>query len=123
MGAHLIAGEFQSDKYPACPTGKVPLSTKDLDAQPLLHEYAILHRKRDAEFSDDLREALRLKGFVPPTHRPSSINPDLTACGLPLECFPLNRSIQLGDGETCTRCAHVVAQVAAARAAISNQKA
>lgn len=29
MGSHLIDGEFQSDKYPTCPRGKVPLSVKD----------------------------------------------------------------------------------------------
>ena len=29
MGAHLIGGEFQSDKYPTIPRGKVPLSVQD----------------------------------------------------------------------------------------------
>lgn len=33
MGAHLIGGEFQSDKYPECPRGKVPLSVKDVTAK------------------------------------------------------------------------------------------
>ena len=28
MGDHIIDGEFQSDKYPTCPRGKVPLSIK-----------------------------------------------------------------------------------------------
>lgn len=65
MGAHLIDGEFQSDKYPECPRGKVPLSTGDPDAQPLLWAYAQLHRTIDPEFSADLEEALRLKGYVP----------------------------------------------------------
>jgi hypothetical protein len=32
---HIVGGEFQSDKYPACPRGKVPLSTKDKTAQDL----------------------------------------------------------------------------------------
>ena len=30
MGEHINAdGKFQSDKYPTCPAGKVPLSTED----------------------------------------------------------------------------------------------
>lgn len=66
MGAHLIDGEFQSDKYPTCPRGKVPLSTKDTLAQPFLWEYAQQHREIDSEFSDDLEKALLLSGFTPP---------------------------------------------------------
>lgn len=115
MGAHLIDGEFQSDKYPTTPPGKVPLSTKDPAAQPHLWEYAIGHRGIDPEFTADVHAALRAKGYTPPTHRPSSIDPGFTACGLPLQRFPIDRDIQLGDGETCSRCTHVVAQVAAAR--------
>lgn len=65
MGEHLIDGEFQSDKYPTCPRGKVPLSCKDVTAQDLLWEYAQRRRKVDAEFSDDLESALRLAGYVP----------------------------------------------------------
>lgn len=65
MGAHLIDGQFQSDKYPTCPRGKVPLSCKDLTAQDLLWEYAQRRRSVDAEFSDDLEEALRISGYVP----------------------------------------------------------
>jgi hypothetical protein len=71
MGAHLvlIGGQwtFQSDKYPSCPPGKVPLSVKDKAAQPLLWIYAQLRRSIDAEFSDDLETALRAAGYVPPT--------------------------------------------------------
>ncbi len=63
MGAHLIDGEFQSDKYPTTPRGKVPLSIKDTTAQQLLWEYAQRRRSVDAEFSTDLEEALRLAGF------------------------------------------------------------
>lgn len=63
MGHHLIDGEFQSDKYPTTPRGKVPLSCKDPTAQDLLWEYARRRRQVDAEFSDDLMEALRLQGF------------------------------------------------------------
>lgn len=64
MGAHLIDGLFQSDKYPSCPAGKVPLSVKDPTAQDLLWEYAQRRRVIDAEFSADLEEALRLAGYV-----------------------------------------------------------
>lgn len=60
---HLIDGEFQSDKYPTTPRGKVPLSCKDPTAQDLLWEYAKRRRAVDAEFSDDLEEALVLAGF------------------------------------------------------------
>jgi hypothetical protein len=63
MGSHLINGEFQSDKYPTCPAGKVPLSVKDPTAQPLLWEYAQRHRSVDAEFSNDLEAALLTAGY------------------------------------------------------------
>jgi len=63
MGAHLIDGEFQSDKYPTTPRGKVPLSVKDPTAQDLLWEYAQRRRAVDAEFSDDLEAALRTAGY------------------------------------------------------------
>jgi hypothetical protein len=63
MGAHLIDGEFQSDKYPTTPRGKVPLSCKDPTAQDLLWNYAKRRRAVDAEFSDDLEEALSLAGY------------------------------------------------------------
>ena len=64
MGEHINAdGKFQSDKYPDCPAGKVPLSTSDPMAQDLLWEYAQRRREVDAEFADDLEEALTLKGF------------------------------------------------------------
>lgn len=64
MGAHLIDGEFQSDKYPTCPRGKVPLSVKDETAQDLLWEYARRRRSVDAEFSEDLRAALASHGYA-----------------------------------------------------------
>jgi len=63
MGAHIIEGEFQSDKYPTTPRGKVPLSCKDKTAQDLLWEYAQRRREVDPEFSDDLEEALISHGF------------------------------------------------------------
>jgi hypothetical protein len=62
---HIIDGEFQSDKYPTCPRGKVPLSTKDKTAQPLLYLYAQIRRAVDAEFADDLEWALEKHGYVP----------------------------------------------------------
>ena len=68
MGAHLIDGEFQSDKYPTTPRGKVPLSVKDKTAQDLLWEYAQRRRSVDAEFSDDLETALRGTGYRPLTN-------------------------------------------------------
>ena len=63
MRAHLFDGEFQSDKYPTCPRGKVPLSVKDVTAQDLLWEYAQRRRAVDAEFADDLETALTAAGI------------------------------------------------------------
>ena len=76
MGEHIVNGCFQSDKYPTCPVGKVPLSTKDPMAQDLLWEYAQRRKEIDKEFSDDLEECLITDGF----------NPDL------LEGFVLNKN-------------------------------
>jgi hypothetical protein len=70
MGSHIVNGEFQSDKYPTCPAGKVPLSVKDTTAQDLLWEYAQRRRTVDAEFAFDLETALVTAGFEPP--RPAS---------------------------------------------------
>lgn len=66
MGEHLIDGEFQSDKYPTCPRGKLPLSLKDPMAQDLIWEYAQRRRPVDPEFSADVIEGLRLKGYLGP---------------------------------------------------------
>jgi hypothetical protein len=82
MGAHINAeGLFQSDKYPTCPPGKVPLSVKDKAAQPLLWAYAEGHRSIDPEFSDDLQEALRAAGYEPPAkmNEPGAILAELNA--------------------------------------------
>ena len=65
MGSHIIDGEFQSDKYPTCPRGKVPLSVKDKDAQDLLWEYARRHESRDEEFSRDVRASIVDAGYDP----------------------------------------------------------
>lgn len=66
MGSHIVGGLFQSDKYPTCPPGKVPLSVNDATAQDLLWEYAQRRRVVDAEFADDLEYALRHAGYKPP---------------------------------------------------------
>ena len=66
MGSHLIDGHFQSDKYPWCQRGFVPLKVTDKDAQPVLWAYAQTHRERDPEFSADLEQALLNAGFKPP---------------------------------------------------------
>lgn len=63
---HIVNGEFQSDKYPTTPPGKVPLSVEDANAQDLLWAYAQRRRGVDAQFSDDLEFALRSKGYAPP---------------------------------------------------------
>lgn len=78
MGAHLIDGEFQSDKYPTTPRGKVPLSVKDKTAQDLLWEYAQRRRSVDAEFSDDLEKALGAAGHDPVLHNWIEANANLT---------------------------------------------
>jgi len=68
MGSHIIDGEFQSDKYPTTPRGKVPLSIKDPSAQDLLWEYAQRRRSVDAEFSTDLETALKAAKYNPAYH-------------------------------------------------------
>lgn len=66
MGSHINQdGEFQSDKYPTCPAGKVPLSVKDRSAQDLLWTYAQRRRTVDAEFADDLERCLIAAGYKP----------------------------------------------------------
>ncbi len=61
MGQHLVGGEFQSDKYPWCKPGFVPLKLTDPDARYVLKEYAQRHRYRDANFSSDLWTAIRIQ--------------------------------------------------------------
>ena len=64
VGEHINKdGEFQSDKYPTCPPGKVPLSVKDPTAQDLLWQYALRRASVDQEFSDDLKECLIKNGY------------------------------------------------------------
>ena len=64
IDSHIVGGEFQSNKYPTTPRGKVPLSVKDKTAQDLLWEYAQRRRSVDVQFSDDLKSALRTVGYV-----------------------------------------------------------
>lgn len=66
MSAHLVDGQFQSDKYPWAKPGFVPLKLTDRTAQDLLWEYAQRRRAVDAEFADDLEAALRAAGYAPP---------------------------------------------------------
>lgn len=73
---HIINGEFQSDKYPTCPPGKVPLSVKDATAQDLLWTYAQRRRAVDAEFSAAVEIALTAHGYVP---SPAEPPPDAAA--------------------------------------------
>jgi hypothetical protein len=73
MGSHIVKGTFQSDKYPTCPPGKVPLSVKDPTAQDLLWEYAQRRRSVDAEFSADLETALRSAGYAPKGIEPGDL--------------------------------------------------
>lgn len=62
---HLFNGEFQSDKYPTTPRGKVPLSVNDHTAADLLWEYAERRVLIDPQFSADLKLALQKKGYGP----------------------------------------------------------
>ena len=56
---HLtVTNEFQSDKYPWCPAGFVPLKITDPMARDLLWDYAYRRREIDKEFSHDLEDAL-----------------------------------------------------------------
>lgn len=59
-------GKFQSDKYPTCPPGKVPLSIEDPMAQDLLWEYAQRRRKVDEDFSVAVETCLHKAGYNVP---------------------------------------------------------
>lgn len=67
MSGHINAeGEFQSDKYPWCKPGFVPLKITDRGAQKLLWAYAEQRREIDAAFADDLQFALKAAGYQQP---------------------------------------------------------
>lgn len=56
---HLtVTNEFQSDKYPWCPAGFVPIKVTDPMAIDLLLIYAERRKTIDVEFTRDLKEAL-----------------------------------------------------------------
>lgn len=66
MGEHINAdGQFQSDKYPWCRPGFVPLKITDRGAWMPLWDYAEQRRPIDAAFADDLQAALKAAGFEP----------------------------------------------------------
>jgi hypothetical protein len=65
MGAHLVNGEFVSDKFPGTPAGYILLSFKSPRCQDLLWELAERSRPEDEEFADDVQNALRVAGFKP----------------------------------------------------------
>jgi hypothetical protein len=91
MGSHIIDGEFQSDKYPTCPAGKVPLSVKDKMAQDLLWEYATRRRWVDREFANDLETALRAAGYEP-------------SKGICFECQPTAMGFTMGRPPIAPNC-------------------
>jgi hypothetical protein len=64
IGEHINKnGEFQSDKYPWCEPGFVPLKLTDPMARDLLYQYARRRASVDADFSADLRTALKSAGY------------------------------------------------------------
>lgn len=100
MGEHLIDGEFQSDKYPTTPRGKVPLSVKDTTAQDLLWEYAQRRRPVDASFSADLEAALLAAGYAPSTVRPSAdCNCHSGGCGCEGPCPVHGGTLRTGSAD------------------------
>ena len=58
-------GKFQSDKYPWCSPGFVPLKLTDPMAQKLLWEYSVTRSEADKQFADDLQWCLLEAGFEP----------------------------------------------------------
>jgi len=60
MGEHINAdGQFQSDKYPWCKSGFVPLKLTDPMAFSALWIYADQRKNVDPDFSNDLQQCLR----------------------------------------------------------------
>jgi len=58
-------GQFQSDKYPWCKPGFVPLKLTDPMAQSLLWTYAEIREPVDEDFSKDLYFCLLAAGYEP----------------------------------------------------------
>lgn len=64
---HLtIHQNFQSDKFPWCHAGFVPLKLTDQDARDLLRAYARRRGRTDKQFERDLLEALDHPPVRPP---------------------------------------------------------
>ena len=90
---HVDRGRFQSDKYPWCRPGFVPLKIDDPMAQPVLWTYADVRRSLDSAFSDDLQWCLRCAGFPVPVPFPEEgearrrIMDVVLAAGALVECF------------------------------------
>lgn len=99
--SYLADGEFQSDKYPTTPRGKVPLSVKDPTAQDLLWQYAQRRREVDAEFSDDLEQALKIAGYKPP---PDDDYPDCEGCSTHITAG-MKYTVTLDGCHLCEECA------------------
>lgn len=95
---HIVDGEFQSDKYPTCPRGKVPLSVRDVTAQDLLWEYAQRRRAVDAEFADDLEWALRGAEYVPGATAPP---PEVVAAAIAVAENGLTYLCEFGECPLC----------------------
>lgn len=91
MGAHIVNGEFQSDKFPWCHRGFVPLNITDPMAWDLLWEYASRRFWMDPEFAGDLRAALRKAAYDPDHLNPCHAEQDG-------DCF-WRECPQLKDGE------------------------
>jgi len=99
MGAHIIDGEFQSDKFPTTPRGLVPLAVKDKRVQHLLWEMAQIWRSVDIELAEDLEHLLLVAGFKPGTS-PFVIAEKkgrATMKDLVLQCFRYFRNDEVED--------------------------
>lgn len=101
---HLIGGEFQSDKYPTTPRGKVPLSCKDKTAQDLLWRYAQRRREVDAQFANDLEIALRSAGYEPSGSFPIDEAPTNTS--VTSEVARL-LAVKVNSSDQCPGCNHL----------------
>jgi len=87
MPHHIKAGKFQSDMFPGCPAGMVPLSTSSKRAQDLLWELAQRHREEDPEFAEDLEFALRVQGYSDETrYRHTNHDKPCPTCGTRWDC-------------------------------------
>ena len=98
MAEHLIDGEFQSDKYPWCKRGFVPLKLTDPNARTVLRAYAELRRPIDAEFSKDLLKAITI--IEPKKKRKMDPGCNCMECGAGAKDCPCSCHVKT----TCHRC-------------------